>query len=291
MTYSNFFKKVVLIFVSLLLLLFVVEFSLRILGYFFSRMTNLDAHQKNQTFNIFCLGDSFTYGLGVETAYTYPKQLETLLNNSKLSKRFKVFNLAVPGSNSSQHLKYLDGILKKYKRPDLIIVLTGANDAWNLADSNIYKFIVTKSKMGSIKIKLRILLANLRTYKMLEAILLNSTDPFLQIRRSESIDVGILKNLLEDNLTQLAQLAQSNKIKIIFQNYPRGDVYEENITQRVALRFNIPFVDNAAVFKERLKELSFKDLFIYDNSHPNGKGYKIIAEGLFKAVKEEVLKQ
>lgn len=296
MNYSKIFKKVVFIFVWLSCFLFLIEITLRIMGYFYSRKAVLDEMSNSQTFNILCLGDSFTYGWGVETTYTYPKQLEKMLNNANLHRRFKVFNLAVPGSNSSQHLKYLENTLNKYKKPDLVIILTGTNDCWNLADSNIYKFInKNHGKFDLVTIKLRIFLSNLRTYKMLKIILLNlkgkipesEVDPFKLIPRYENIDEGILKKLLEYNLTQIVKLAKSNDVKIILQNYPRGDLYGDNITQEVAQHFKVPFVNNYSAFNERLKEIDFKSLFLYDNSHPNSTGYKIMTERLYKAIVKE----
>ena len=299
MHYSKIFIRVVFIFVVFFYFLFLVEISLRTLGHFYSRKTVLDEISNSQTFNILCLGDSFTYGWGVETAYSYPKQLEGMLNNGNLIRRFNVINLAVPGSNSSQHLKYLEDILSKYRKLSLIIILTGVNDGWNLADSNIYKFINKKQdKLNLINIKLRIFLSNFRTYKMLKAILLNlkgkapesEISPFKQLPGYENIDKGILKQLLEYNLTQLVDLAKFNNLKIILLNYPRGDLYGDNITKRVALHFKVPFVDNYSAFNKKLKGADFGDLFIYDNSHPNAVGYKIMAEGIYKAIVEEMLK-
>lgn len=298
MNYSKIFKRIGFAFVYIICFLVQVELTLRILGYFYSQKTDLDKIGDKQIFSVVCLGDSFTYGWGVETVYTYPKQLEKMLNNGNLNKRFKVFNLAVPGSNSSQHLKYLEEILNKYRKPDLIILLTGANDSWNLADSNIYRFINKDKEKSNLVIKLKIFLSNFRIYKMPKIILLNlkgrppesTVDPFKLIPRYENIDEVVLKKLLEYNLTQIATLAKSNNVKLILQNYPRGDLYGDNITQEVALHFDLPFVDNFSVFEKKLKELDFKDLFLYDNSHPNATGYRIIAEGIYNVICREVFR-
>lgn len=297
MIYSKIFRRSFFVLAWLFCFLLLVEVSLRILGCFYSKRPDLDEISASQSFNIVCLGDSFTYGLGVEPAYNYPEQLEKMLNNGNLNRRFKVFNLAIPSSNSSQHLKYLEDILNRYKKPDLIIILTGANDSWNLTDSNIYKFIDKKKKKPElINIKLKIFFSNFRVYKMLKLIILNikgrppesQIDPFKLIPKYENIDTAILMELLEYNLTRIADLARSNNIKIILHNYPRGDLYGENIAERVAGRFNVPFVDNFATFNEKLKTLSYQDLFLYDVSHPNEQGYKLIAENLYKIISKMV---
>lgn len=221
-----------------------------------------------------------------------------MLNSSNLKSRFKVFNVAVPGTNSSQHLKYLEHILKKYNKPSLIIILTGANDSWNLAYSNIYKFINKKNTAEHAYISFKILISDLRIYKMLKIGILNlkgkppesEIDPFKLIPRYENIDEGLLKKLLEYNLTQIINLSKANNVKIILQNYPRGDLYGDKITEKVALLFKVPFVDNYYAFNEKLKKASFKDLFLYDISHPNSAGCRIMAEGLYRIIVEQMLK-
>lgn len=214
--------------------------------------------------------------------------------------RFKVFNLAIPGSNSSQHLKYLEDILKKYKKPDLVIVLTGANDSWNLADSNICRVISErKQKSNLINIKLKILASKLRIYKMLKIALLNlrgrppesQVDPFKLMPKYENIDEGDLRRLLEYNLNRIVNLAKSNNIGIILQNYPRGDLYGDNIAERVADCAGVPFVDNFAAFNESLKTSSYQDLFLYDISHPNKKGNEIVAENLYGVISKILMER
>lgn len=295
---SKISTKIILASFSIICFIILVEFFLRGLGYLRSRKEDLEWLGDQSAFNIICLGDSFTYGWGVETPYVYPRQLEKMLNNGGLGRRFRVFNLAVPGSNSSQHLKYLEEILGRYEKPDLIILLTGANDHWNLADSNIYRFINKEAGKSILNMRFRMFISKLRVYKMLKIISLNlrrkapesAMDQFKQIPRYKSIDEKILKRLLEYNLTQTAILAKSNDIKLILHNYPRGNLYADNIPQRVALRFNLPFVDNFSLFNERLAQSDFKDLFLYDNSHPNRTGCKIMAEGLYKAICNDIFR-
>ena len=43
------------------------------------------------------------------------------------------------------------------------------------------------------------------------------------------------------------------RVKIILQNYPRGDLYGDNITQRIAEEFNVPFVDHHSAFQKEMK--------------------------------------
>src|SRR5262245_7356912 len=50
---------------------------------------------------VVCLGDSNTYGLAVERAQAYPQSLQRIWDAKKANGAIQVFNLGVPGTNSS----------------------------------------------------------------------------------------------------------------------------------------------------------------------------------------------
>lgn len=81
------------------------------------------------TFRIVGLGDSYTFGAGVDYEDTYLRSLEKLLNKSRpsASVRYESVNLGVPGYNTVQELAALreDGLSL---RPDLILVGYVFND-------------------------------------------------------------------------------------------------------------------------------------------------------------------
>ena len=82
------------------------------------------------TFRIACIGDSITYGFGIDRpADTYPKRLETLLNNycGSSSQRFEVMNFGVPGYNLKEIAENVQVKVLKY-RPDLVIYGYCLND-------------------------------------------------------------------------------------------------------------------------------------------------------------------
>jgi len=86
-------------------------------------------------FVILCIGDSTTFGWGLDIYDTYPYMLEQEINAKKLS----VLNCAVPGYNSSQIKKYFINNLAKFN-PYLVIIMGGVNDTivthhffWNFA--------------------------------------------------------------------------------------------------------------------------------------------------------------
>ncbi len=79
------------------------------------------------TFRIIILGDSVTFGHGSVYEHTYPRLLEDRLTAWKPQVNWQVWNLGVPGYNTSQELAYLREVGQAY-RPDLVIVGFYGND-------------------------------------------------------------------------------------------------------------------------------------------------------------------
>ncbi len=76
------------------------------------------------TFRIIALGDSLTYGYGIAEQETYPRVLETLLDDTF---RVEVLNLGVSGAQSEDILKILQGKLPLLQ-PDLVMYGVCLND-------------------------------------------------------------------------------------------------------------------------------------------------------------------
>jgi tetratricopeptide (TPR) repeat protein len=70
---------------------------------------------------VLCLGESTTFGAQV----AYPAELEKLLNAG--GRRYQVINGGVPGIDTDEILRRLDGNLARY-RPHIVVAMMGAND-------------------------------------------------------------------------------------------------------------------------------------------------------------------
>lgn len=79
------------------------------------------------TFRIIVLGDSVTFGHGTLSSTTYPFLLEQRLKAWRPAVKWEVWNLGVPGYNTSQELAYLREVGDRYA-PDLVIVGFYPND-------------------------------------------------------------------------------------------------------------------------------------------------------------------
>jgi hypothetical protein len=80
-----------------------------------------------QTFRIIVLGDSVTFGHGAIYHATYPYLLEQRLRQWRPETDWQVWNLGVPGYNTSQELAYLERVGPTFQ-PDLVVVGFFEND-------------------------------------------------------------------------------------------------------------------------------------------------------------------
>mgnify|MGYP003603790806 CR=1 FL=1 len=82
------------------------------------------------TFRIACIGDSVTYGFGIDrSTHSYPKRLETLLNSfcSDSKTRFEVLNFGVPGYDAAEIAETARQKVLPF-HPDLVIYGYCLND-------------------------------------------------------------------------------------------------------------------------------------------------------------------
>ena len=95
-----------------------VSYSINSLGF---RDIEYSAVKPQNTFRILMVGDSYTEGYGVESADSFPKQLESMLNKESAGKKYEVISAGV--GSYSPILEYL---LLKYRgiqlNPDLVIL-------------------------------------------------------------------------------------------------------------------------------------------------------------------------
>lgn len=166
-------NKIFLIFTGILISLLIIEFSLRIGGYFFQLQAKKGEITKKlnrvsvDSLVVLCAGDSNTFGAGAKNGYSYPEQLQKLLDGEKL--KYTVYNLGEPGMNSSTLLLELPGWIELY-RPRIVVLLIGANDLWNFKNSNYYLF---RKDKGTYLYRLESFLFKLRTYKLLKLLMMN----------------------------------------------------------------------------------------------------------------------
>ena len=202
--------NILLLMFGIIVALVLSEILLTLAGaeYRMYRLGNKKELRSHADSRILCLGDSYTFGEGAAKGYSYPEQLQALLDNN-VSKKFKVFNGGVPGSNSSQLFNNLEANIKKYN-PDIIIIMTGANNDSNFHQSNYFLFV--DNSMKTYLYRIDSFMSNLHTYKLLKATTINIFNKLIHGMRPMRVSREINKINLSINT--------ANKDRVKIENVP-----------------------------------------------------------------------
>ena len=109
-------KKIWLILFGLILGLGIIEIILRLCGFGYNVVCNAyDKPVYNDSYRIFCIGESTTWGVGTGDPITesYPEQLKCLLKKEAFNKNIQCFYDRNIGQNTSEILLKLPKYIKK----------------------------------------------------------------------------------------------------------------------------------------------------------------------------------
>ena len=91
------------------------------------RGSEFEETKPDNTFRIFAIGGSTTYGNGVEEEFAWPSQLQKKLDELNLEKDVEVINAGIGAASAFQNYKQIKDKLI-FLEPDLFIMFEGAND-------------------------------------------------------------------------------------------------------------------------------------------------------------------
>lgn len=260
--------------------------------------------RKSKMFRIAAVGDSFTFGLGVKLKYTWPKQLEKILEKNHKTLNYDVFNFGVMGYDLTQNIEVIKVKVLKFK-PDLIVIGYCVNDVGlfsrEFTEINYFKGYQNFMKTG-IKF-IDIILEHSRFFQFIKnRIYLKKTNKsFKKIEKPRDAILAIKKgyhNYLEELYSQpevqkklkekfglLGEISKKNRIPILVVLFPELIDFEKNIFFE-AKRIVKEFSETSGIFT---LDLSFcfrnykEDQLRLNkaNLHPNPFGYKLTSKCIF----------
>lgn len=262
----------------------------------------IELQPDSNTFRILCLGDSLTFGNGVRSEDTYPKQLEQQLNGSLQGRRFEVINAGVPGYDTWQEAQYLleYGLQLKANlviigfyandivpRPDVIRPAVGESgvimkQGWlGLAPQEIIH-ILKRSRLFLLLRdrydKLTLQLHGSREYDHQAALLAGVSIPSTQ-RGWKEVEASF------DLISKAASRHNFGLLVVIFplpdqviQNYENA-TYPSKV-EEIANKYGIPTINLLPEFTRNFR--GFESLFIAWDGHPNEQAYSIAASEIKK---------
>ena len=222
------------------------------------------SYKINADHKILLLGDSVSWGDGVEMNQSYPFLLEKMLNRNYPEKNIEVINSAVPGYSTFQQLIYL----KKYGlklKPDIIIHQFCLNDIvqrfkvlFEYGGDNIYLGIDTRNSIQGLQ---GWLINNSRSYETVIRYLIN-----FQKNKQEYSVKNLSNNKLSPELMEAWEITlnEINEISLIAK--------KENIQYLLLIapyRFQLDDPDKTNQPQIRLKNFAKKNnLEFYDLLDP-----------------------
>ncbi len=106
-----------------------------------------EKRKSKDTFRILCIGDSNTFGWGVNPEESYPAVLARRLAEALPDKKLEIINMGVPGYTSLQGRVLVEQEVLDLE-PDLVIVEYGFNDRWLVSRSDAVNLERARGAVG-----------------------------------------------------------------------------------------------------------------------------------------------
>jgi lysophospholipase L1-like esterase len=243
------------------------------------------AWRPRPAYRVLCVGDSHTWGAGVERGDAYPSHLQRQLDAQKPG-AYSVMNLGLPGMSTTQVRNRLATWLSRYE-PDALIVWAGVNDAWNRAE--------VERETGVVSVRVQALLGHSRLARFVKvwlhdrtleryAVANDAERVWSPIRVEDSLGAEEswtvqIQARVEANLELIAEYARGAGIPPIVIAYPNDASWyavANRALRAAAERHDLPLVESGGSVARIPED---EQVWLYA-AHPDGRAYGEIARDL-----------
>ena len=258
---------------------------------------------------IVTIGDSSTFGWGVDPEYTFQHLLEERFRRHDSDTPIEVLNLGISGHTSRHGL----GLFEHYVRdldPDVLIVSYGANDARRVLQSVDEMLDLDETWRGTA----RDVLYRFETFRLLRRLILGVYDPFDRSRARAEFEgdtrdlvAAVSRDVYLDNLRSLVEKARELGARSVLVGICTPASYLRDMAY-VAESEDVPLVDAGQLFRSNMDDLRAHRLYpdevrfyetLYgveemarrnrfyvttDGCHPGRVGHNLIADALYDAL-------
>lgn len=301
----------------LIVVLLLAEGAVRLAGVVLRRDQAIAPARSGAT-KIYCVGDSFTYGQGVDPSEAWPQVLATMLRDAG-EQDVTVQTLAEPGRSSS--VAMLE-VAKALKAGDarLVLVMTG----WNANDGDFAAWAAANARAVPWSARADLWLARSRLYRVVKhaltyrsrTLVLDDVEVIPQTTGMALYDFRAYQEIARDNLGRIARMCHAAGVPCAFLTYPHqdlppnpytkteyyhalfgrtpitdadylvqpprpGEIAIDAVIRDVAEREDIPLIDTQPAFLQA----TGGGLYLADWHHPTPKGHRVIAETVFAAIR------
>lgn len=260
----------------------------------FGRGSPVDA--RGDELRILCIGDSHTYGAGVEPDEAYPRQLEARLEPRFAPRPVQVINAGFPGVNSAFVAHRLGERIDQFD-PTLVIVWVGANNRWNSLETGDDGGDGAAGGGGSGSAldgpgpaaRVHRALLHSKLYRYAAVLATNARDGSDESaempwqRRDEVISDSELVRGVGRDVRAMTEIARSRGVPIVFVTYPLHLMAATNAAiHRTASELGVPVVLTSTDFQRARRDgYERRDLIVNASGpHPTGLLYGYVAESL-----------
>jgi len=226
-------------------------------------------------YRVLVLGDSITFGWGVDFSQTYPKLLEKKLNERSPGQKFEVINSGVGNYNLRDELSYLEYEGLKYS-PDLIILGFFLNDA-ERHDKQPPNFLARHSCFYTF----------LWSHWNAFVLRMNFNKGYRKYYSELYKDGSSAREEFDSAAQELIEISNKNNIPVLvlmipdlhsIRDYPFDQV-NAHIKKIFLKAANIRVVEALPYFDSALDPLDY--WVSKEDPHPNARGHKALADCLY----------
>jgi lysophospholipase L1-like esterase len=232
----------------------------------------------NNTLRIISLGDSFTFGLGVENEKAYPDIAEEILNNNSKSKYYEVLNMGVCGHSTMEETELLKARGLRFS-PDIVTIGYYTNDFENA--SRIYELRdVLREKYFNMIEKGELNISSLDVENRINE---ESVNIYREEIKNESFEEKIsrVRNPLKE-INKLSKAYNFSVVLIIFPVYLENNFKEE--LEKISEENNWCELGLSETFSKH--HLYNETVYGEIDLHPNAYAHQKIGEALYEKLKE-----
>ncbi|MBN2399713.1 MAG: hypothetical protein JXI33_05160 [Candidatus Aminicenantes bacterium] len=265
------------------------------------RSPEIPLKKESGNYRIVFIGDSTTFGWGVNQDERFSELLQKRLNDEAKCNRFEIINLGIPGYTSLHALHSFTCFAIPYS-PDLVICSFGANDSKPITKNG--KKILKKS--GRME-RLRYFLLKFKTYQLLRKWMVKRVNPFDRLGKPGNIEkTEPVASIFEftQNLQAIIEQARRHHTRVAFLSLCCPIDYWETMS-KVARENDLPFIDGMNVLIRGVEPVSTGKRFpemaaalrtlmgsralsripmLYttsDTCHPNAIGHRLLADEIY----------
>lgn len=253
--------------------------------------------------SIFILGDSSSFGWGVDFEETYGFVFTEILNRSlgPGNSLYRVINRSMPGLSTFSGFATVRGI-NEIKQGDRVLVSLGSNDQAPASISDYKKYI----NLQSTPEKIRTLLERFMFFKMLRSFWVSSNISFQDKAKSSVNRVSVeeyknnLKNIFDiirkrGGKPSFVNICNSNEYTLVARELTNVNSipYVDFIKQvkpffaDIPRRFPKKFIQYFDAYGQKMDENELFVVLFPDGCHPNAIGHHLLGEILFKVLEQE----